>query len=103
VAVTIKKTNMDAIIFESLGDLYRKQEEIVDLLNGIKDNAKQEQIYSLEDLARKLDVSRRTIATWIKNGTLPHIKIGNKIWVTEEQFQTLLEQNSKSDRNDLKL
>jgi excisionase family DNA binding protein len=94
---------MEAVIYESLGDLFRKQEEIVDLLNEIKNHSDQEKIYSLDDLVRKLDVSRRTISTWTKEGTLPHTKVGNKIWVTEEQFNAFLEQHSNQTGSELKI
>jgi len=94
---------MDAIIFESLADLYKRQEQVVDLLNEIKNSSNQECIYSLKDLEKRLKVSRRTISTWTKEGILPHTKVGNKIWVTDEQLKQFLDDNSNISSNDLRI
>lgn len=94
---------MDAIIFESLADLYKRQEKIVELLNEIKNCSDQKSIYSLDNLEEMLNVSRRTISTWTKDGILPHTKVGNKIWVTDEQLKLFLDDNSNISSNNLRI
>jgi excisionase family DNA binding protein len=94
---------MEAIFLESLADLYKRQEEIVELLNEIKNSSDKENIYSLNDIEDILKVSRRTIATWTKNGILPHTKVGNKIWVTEEQLNQFLDEHSNNAGMELKI
>lgn len=80
---------MQGIILETLADLFKKQEEMMRRLDELAEPKKQK-LFTIEDLIEILGVSRRTISTWTKEQRLPHIKVGNKIWVTEEQLQEFL-------------
>lgn len=84
---------MSINIYDGLSDLKKGQEKIMILLHEMKEGSRQEKIYDLADLQNVLNVSRRTIATWTKQGILPHTKVGNKIWVTEEKLREFLAQN----------
>ena len=75
---------------------------IVELLQSRDANSGTMKMYDVVDLQDLLKVSRRTIATWTKEEMLPHTKIGNKIWVSEEQLKAFLEQNSKNMNTDLR-
>ena len=77
--------------------------KIVELLQSSDANSETMKMYDIVDLQDLLKVSRRTIATWTKEGTLPHTKKGNKIWVTEEQLKSFLEQNSNNTNENLKI
>ena len=77
--------------------------KITELLQSQKANSGTMKMYDLADLQNVLNVSRRTIATWTKEGTLPHTKVGNKIWVTEEQLSAFLEQHSNPTGSELKI
>jgi excisionase family DNA binding protein len=68
-------------------------EEILELLNK-KAQTPDIQMYDLAELQEILKVSRRTISSWTKQGILPHSKIGNKIWVSDEQLREFLKNSS---------
>jgi excisionase family DNA binding protein len=91
-------------------DLYREIEnvklelvKITELLKSQKATSEKLKMYDIADLIQILNVSRRTIATYTKNGTLPHTKVGNKIWVTEDQLNLFLDKNTISSAPDLKI
>jgi excisionase family DNA binding protein len=71
---------------------------IKELLKSTEANSGTLKTYDLADLQNVLKVSRRTISTWTKEGILPHTKVGNKIWVTEEQLKAFLKSNSMNER-----
>lgn len=77
-------------------------EKIITLLESQKNNKNVKKMYDLADLQEVFKVSRRTLSTWTKEGILPHSKVGNKIWVSEEQLNSFLEKYSNNS-NDLKL
>ena len=37
-----------------------------------------EQLKTIKDIAKYLQVKERTISSWINKGTIPHIKLSNK-------------------------
>ena len=86
---------MEGIILQTLADLYKKQEEIIRRLDDFNEPKKQ-MLYRVEDLIEILQVSRRTISTWTKEGRLSHTKLGNKIWVSEPQLNAFLENHSNN-------
>lgn len=43
--------------------------------------SQEEEGVTLDDAARRLKVSRRTVQRWIKSGDLPGVKVGNAIRV----------------------
>ena len=90
-------------LYDGLSDLKKGQENIMELLDAMKNETNQRIIYDLVDLRDKLNVSRRLLATWTKEGILPHSKVGNKIFVTDEQLQTFLDQHSNNDTGNLKI
>ncbi len=64
--------------------------EIKKLLKSNEAYSENLKTYDLADLQQGLNVSRRTISTWIKEGILPCSKVGNKIWVSGEQLKNFL-------------
>ena len=76
--------------------------KIIELLQSNETNSRKMKMYDLQDLQEILHVSRRTISTWLEEGNLPHMKLGVKIWLTEEQFKTFLEANSHNTKSELK-
>jgi len=92
---------MTGNIYESFADILAGQQKILDTLSDLKTSSQSDKVYELTELVSVLSVSRRTISAWIKEGILPHSKVGNKIWVTEEQLNSFLEKhsNTKSDLN----
>ena len=90
-------------IYEGLEDLRKGQEKILNVLSTVQHPPEIEKLYDMADIARILNVSRRTIATWTKEGKLEYIKVGNKLWVTEKQLNGFLEHNSSDIDNDLKI
>ena len=77
--------------------------KIVDLLKNSIANNGSKKTYDLKELQEILKVSRRTIATWTHEGTLPHSKKGNKIWITEEQLNQFLDEHSNNTTTDYRI
>lgn len=48
-------------------------------------------VYTLEDIAKELQVTRRTLYNYIKSGKLKANKVANKWIVTEEQYKNFIE------------
>ena len=44
-------------------------------------------LLSLDDLAMKLGVQRKTVSNWISAGELDGVKIGRRYWVLRETFE----------------
>lgn len=89
---------------KTLEDLQEKQDKILVLLDNLNErNSQEKRIYDLVDLQNMLHCSKRTIMTWKHDGILPHIQIGNKIWVTQEQLNAFLDQYSKNTSVDFKI
>jgi len=80
-------------IYRTLEDLSKKQDRILELLNSKQEKSDLNRVYDLTELGQILQVSRRTISTWTKEGILPCTKVSNKIWVTGEQLKNFLDQN----------
>ena len=89
-------------IYQTLEDLSKKQDKILELLNSEQEKSDLNRVYDLTELGQILQVSRRTISTWTKQGILPCTKVSNKIWVTGEQLNSFLEDNSSHTINVLK-
>lgn len=90
-------------IYEGLEDLRKGQEKILNLLSTVQKKPDIEKLYDMADIARILNVSRRTISTWTKEGSLEYVKVGNKLWVTEKQLNSFLDMNSSEIGNDLRI
>jgi len=50
-------------------------------------------LYDIRDVAKILGVKPSTIYTWIKQGKIPHIRIGRLIRFTLEQIDGFLQGN----------
>jgi hypothetical protein len=48
-------------------------------------------IYDISDLLRIFPVCKRTIASWMSEGILPHSKVGKKIFITQKDLDEFLE------------
>jgi len=53
-------------------------------------------LYNVEELTEKLDVTKLTIRTYIKQGRLSARKIGGKWYVTEEELISFLSLTDRS-------
>lgn len=47
-------------------------------------------VYTLEEIAEMLDVTRRTLYTYVKDGKLKAVKVGRSWRVTEENLREYL-------------
>lgn len=74
-------------------ELKAGQEAILKLLNDLSQKNSMPKIYDLVQLQEILHVSKRTIASWLKQGILPHARVGGKIWITDEQSKSFLQNN----------
>ena len=79
-----------------LGEIKAGQEKIMNLLNDQTQSKSGPTIYDLVQLQEILHVSKRTVATWLKEGILPHSRVGGKIWISETQLNKFLESNSNA-------
>ncbi len=53
------------------------------------------EIYTLEEIAQLLQVTRRTIYTWVKDGKLKAFKVGRGWRVTREELDAFLNSRNK--------
>jgi len=84
-------------LYALLADIKAEQVKILALLQDHSNEDSIPRVYDLVQLQEILHVSKRTIATWLKEGILPHCRVGAKIWVTEEQFQEFLKIHSDDE------
>lgn len=85
-------------IEQQIEDIKQGQERMISLLNDLTSANSNKKIYDLVDIQNILQVSKRTIATWLQRGILPHTKVGAKIWVTEQQLNSFLDKNSNDSK-----
>lgn len=88
---------MSGNIYEILSDLLAGQNKIISSLKELMSNSQTKKVYDLKELGDDLNVSRRTISKWTKEGILPHSKVGNKIFVTTDQFKEFLDNHNNSE------
>lgn len=50
---------------------------------------KVQDLYTIRDVAARLDINPVTIASWIKLGLVPYIKLGNALVVSEEDIKAV--------------
>lgn len=61
---------------------------MVKIIEGIK-------FYSIEDLSKKLGISKNTVRKYIKINRIKAKKLGNNICISEQNFLEFLEQLKK--------
>lgn len=83
-------------LYAILGEIKAEQVKILALLQDQMKEVAEPKVYDLVQLQEILHVSKRTIATWLKEGILPHSRVSGKIWVTETQLTVFLERNSNA-------
>jgi hypothetical protein len=89
-----KKIHMD--IYYEIKEIKERQEKILSQLDTLIKGNSQEKLYNIADLADLLKVSKRTIFTWKKQGLLPCSQVTGKIWITDAQLKSFLEQNASN-------
>ncbi len=82
-------------IYVLLNDIRTEQEKILDLLSKQSNGDSEPKVYDLSQLQEILHVSKRTIATWLQQGLLPHSRVGAKIWVSKKQLEEFLKRNDQ--------
>jgi excisionase family DNA binding protein len=73
--------------FQVIGD---RLTEIIDRLNDLEFETKSKSIYSNEELAIKLEVSKKTLKKWRDEGKIAFTKIGRKIFYTQDELSDFL-------------
>lgn len=56
-----------------------------------------EKLVSLEDIATHLDVSKDTIRSWIKKGTIPFHKVGRQYKFRMSEIEAWVESGKSAD------
>jgi putative molybdopterin biosynthesis protein len=51
-------------------------------------------IYTIPEVARYLKLSKSKVYYLVQRGTIPHIRIGKNVRITERDLQTWLESNN---------
>ena len=54
-------------------------------------------VYSLDEVAEILQLTKRTLYSYVKDGKLKAIKVGKSWRVTEESLRDFLERGTKSE------
>ena len=57
----------------------------------------QNQYFSLEDIARELHVSERTVYRWVRTGAIRAFRIGHITRVTKEDLQKFIDRFTVED------
>lgn len=57
-----------------------------------------EEIYNLEDMSKILDVSERTLLSYLSQGTLTGFKVGREWRFTEEDIQLFIARRRKETK-----
>lgn len=83
-------------IYKTLADIKEGQEKVQVLLNDLIRGKSQKKIYDIVDLTQLLHVSRRKVFDWIKEGILPHSKVGGKVFITDEDLELFLENHGEN-------
>src|SRR6266540_1026006 len=61
---------------------------VADLLDG-------DRLLTIEDVAKRLNVVKKTVQNWISNGTLPAVKLGRDRYVLRSKLQGILERKMR--------
>jgi len=77
-------------LYFEIKEIKERQEKMLSRLDTLVEEKSQMRLYDLTDLTKMLKVSKRTVFTWLKQGNLPHSKVGGKIWITDEQLKLFL-------------
>jgi excisionase family DNA binding protein len=83
-------------IYYEIKELKQRQESILTKLDALINDSTREKVYDLEELTNLLKISKRLVFKWLKEGILPHTRVGGKIWITEEQLKMFLEKNGSN-------
>lgn len=60
----------------------------------VKTMGETKKFYTVQDVADLLRVKKKTVLSWIKNGTIPATKINKKMYlIYEDQFSQFLKKN----------
>jgi excisionase family DNA binding protein len=51
--------------------------------------------YTPAEIAARLGVDYRTVLSWIRAGKLPRRRIGRELWISEGEFQNIVEHGIK--------
>lgn len=76
----MKIINIEAGVFESMLDRFEAFTQRVDALCGQGRNKNLQDWLDNQEVCQILNISKRTLQTYRDNGTLPHTRIGHKIY-----------------------
>ena len=75
---------------EDTQQILHRVNEIIKILEDLEFETKSRQLYSNEQLAIKLEVSKKTLKKWRDEGKIGFTQIGRKIFYTQEQVNDFL-------------
>ena len=74
--------------------LQQGQEKILQMFTGMQiPLLKTDQVFTKKDLAKKFNVTERTVDNWKTRGQLDFIQIGSKTYFTSSQIEDFLQHN----------
>jgi len=50
-------------------------------------------LFDLQEASRALGVSMHSIRKWVRKGQIPHVRLGIKIFLREEDLEDLIKKN----------
>jgi excisionase family DNA binding protein len=77
--------------------LTKNQERDKEGAGGEQMNTEKE-FYTTEDVAKMMDVSTRTVKSWLKDGDLPSFKKGRLVRISKDQLAKFIEDYSGEKR-----
>jgi hypothetical protein len=81
-------------VYALFGDVKESQAKILAMLQEHVNKSSKPTVYNLVQIQDILHVSKRTVASWLKSGVLPHSRLAGKIWVTENQLHSFLDKHA---------
>jgi excisionase family DNA binding protein len=77
------------VVFFAFKPVFHLEDTMLNLTNMQSDK----KLLTLEEIAKTLRVSKRTVVRWVQQGILSAYRIGTVIRVPEEAFEKMLEQH----------
>ncbi len=80
-----QKFNEERVKNEAIGTVRQEDSKLLKEQIGL---------YTIKDLMSIFGVCRRTISNWQSSGKLSYVKIGNLLYVSKQQFEEFVQDNT---------
>lgn len=87
----------DSSIMAALEKILKAIMNLTALVSGLAINQVSSEfvIYTNKSLQEKLGISERLLRQYFDNGILDHVRVGDKIWITQKQLDLFFERHTR--------